>query len=176
MRAHSIRLFVVALPLLTSAALFACGDDDNGTTPKPDGGTPTIDGATDGGPDSSQPDSTVEDTSTPKPELRCTQAELDQGDFTDAGTVEIVFNTGANPLQYTNHCAKLRVGAKVTFKGSFKQHPLEPAGGDEPSPIPVVDKDQPSDTFVVDLPKAGTFGYQCIFHPLAMFGVIQVVP
>ncbi len=156
--------------------LIACGDDDDTSAPSNDAGgaetTSTVDRAA--------PEDSGLDTRDAKPELRCTQAEIDQGDFTDGGTdggsVEIVFNTGANPLQYTNNCVKLRAGGKVTFRGSFKQHPLEPAGGDEPSPIPTVDKDQPNNTLVVDFPNAGTFGFQCTYHPLAMFGVIQVVP
>ena len=176
-----MRRSTLLLPLSLACAfvfVVACGDDDSGTTPIPDGG------GAEASPDRSAPDDSGIDTVDARPQIRCTQAELDQGDFTDAGAdsgadggvVELVFNTGANPIQYTNHCTKLKVGSRVTFKGSFLQHPLEPAGGDEPSPIPVVDKDQPSGSIVVELPKAGTFGFQCAFHPLAMFGAIQVVP
>jgi plastocyanin len=111
-----------------------------------------------------------------QPPIRCTEAELAANDATDGGTLEITFERGANPKQYENRCATVKVGASVTFSGSFVQHPLEPAGGDSPNPIPYTAEDQPDDRLTVTMPMAGTFGYQCEFHPTLMFGAIRVVP
>src|SRR4029079_7286453 len=69
------------------------------------------------------------------PPIRCTDEELAANDYTDGGTLEIKFLKTANPKQYENRCATVKVGASVTFTGSFLQHPLEAAGGDSPNPI-----------------------------------------
>lgn len=108
--------------------------------------------------------------------IRCTDEELAANDLTDGGTLTVSFLAGANPKQYENRCATVKVGASVVFSGSFTQHPLEAAGGDSPSPIPYVASDQPDDTLTFMVPTAGTFGYQCEFHPTLMFGAIRVVP
>src|SRR5512138_3120254 len=97
-----------------------------------DGDDPARPGVPDAGADVGAPEA-----SAPIP-LRCTESELAAGDFTAAGGVTIAFERGANPRQYTNNCATVRVGAEVRFEGSFFQHPLEPAGGDVPTPIPTV--------------------------------------
>jgi plastocyanin len=75
-----------------------------------------------------------------------------------------------------NRCATVKVGASVTFTGSFRQHPLEPAGGDTPNPIPSTETDPPTGRLVVVMTSPGTFGFQCTFHPTLMFGAIRVVP
>lgn len=110
------------------------------------------------------------------PPIRCTETELAANDKTDGGELEITWNTGANPAQYTNRCARVRVGANVTFSGSFVQHPLEPAGGDAPNPIPYTATDPPGGKLVVRFESPGTFGFRCEFHPTLMFGAIRVVP
>jgi plastocyanin len=110
------------------------------------------------------------------PAIRCTDEELAANDKTDGGALEITFLKTANPKQYENRCATVKVGASVTFSGSFLQHPLEAAGGDSPNPIPYTTEDQPNDKLVVQMPTVGTFGYQCEFHPTLMFGAIRVVP
>ncbi|MBX3262385.1 MAG: hypothetical protein KF782_22080 [Labilithrix sp.] len=110
------------------------------------------------------------------PPIRCTDDELAANDFTDGGALVITFLNAANPRQYENHCATVKVGASVTFSGGFRQHPLQAAGGDSPNPIPYVAEDQPDDRLVVTMPNAGTFGYECEFHPVQMFGAIRVVP
>lgn len=110
------------------------------------------------------------------PPLGCTDDELAENDKTDGGALEVVFNKGANPAQYANRCATVNVGASVTFSGSFVQHPLVPAGGDSPSPIPHVTSDPPGGKLVVTMTRVGTFGFRCEFHPALMFGAIRVVP
>lgn len=141
--------------LLLAALVVAC--DDDATTTSVDGGA----------------DAQTE-AQAPAP-LRCTGAELTAADFGSAG-VTITFSRGANPLQYTNNCATVKVGAEVRFEGSFFQHPLEPAGGDVPTPIPTVDREVDGGALVVRPDRAGTFGYQCQFHPVQMFGAIRVAP
>src|SRR5690349_10593635 len=105
------RFALLVAPALAFALLVACGDDDALTTPTPDAGS-----SSDAALDKGGGDVAADTAPQPKPQLRCTQAELDQGDRTDAGAVEIVFNTQADPIQYTNHCVKLKVGSKATFK------------------------------------------------------------
>jgi plastocyanin len=112
----------------------------------------------------------------PLPPLRCTDAELAANDKTDGGALTLVFTTGAEPVQYSNRCSTVKVGATVVFSGSFKNHPLEPAGGDRPSPIPHVTADAPGMRLEVPMTTAGTFGFECEFHPELMFGAIRVVP
>ncbi|MDF2697062.1 MAG: hypothetical protein K0S65_5445 [Labilithrix sp.] len=161
--------------LATLVTLAACSGDDDDVVPGPDSGA-------DAGRDASATDSghTGHDSGpvvdAGPPPIRCTDEELAANDFTDGGTLEIKFLKVANPKQYENRCATVKVGASVTFTGSFLQHPLEAAGGDTPNPIPYVTEDQPDDKLVVTMPNAGTFGFQCEFHPLLMFGAIRVVP
>jgi plastocyanin len=173
MRALCVGLLPVALVLVGLAT--ACGDDDAGTVPGPDGGSDAARDA--GGSDSGHAghDSGPVPDAGPPP-IRCTDEELAANDLTDGGLLEVRFLKAANPRQYENRCATVKVGATVTFTGSFLQHPLEAAGGDSPNPIPYVAKDQPDDKIVVTMPNAGTFGYQCVFHPSMMFGAIRVVP
>lgn len=108
--------------------------------------------------------------------IRCTDEELSANDKTDGGALVVTFLDAANPKQYDSHCATVKVGASVTFSGSFRQHPLQAAGGDAPNPIPYTAEDQPGGELVVVMPTAGTFGYECAFHPVQMFGAIRVVP
>jgi plastocyanin len=61
----------------------------------------------------------------------------------------------------------------VFQQGAFSQHPLEPAGGDTPNPI-VFTSTGSMVTFA--FPSAGTYGFECNFHPNFMFGAIRVVP
>lgn len=110
------------------------------------------------------------------PSIRCTDEELAATDMTDGGELEITFAKTANPLQYTNNCATVKVGATVVFSGSFFQHPLQAAGGDTPSPIPYTNTDPPDQKLSVTMSSPGTFGYECEFHPTLMYGAIKVVP
>ena len=112
----------------------------------------------------------------------CSQADFDApagangGDLTAQANVEITFPTGPAPAQYTNRCAKVKVGTTVTFKGSFFNHPLQPNGGDIPTSIVLQSTDPDGGSLVVAMPAKGTYGYECMFHPSLMFGAIQVVP
>jgi hypothetical protein len=61
--------------------------------------------------------------------------------------------------------------------GNFSSHPLEPNGGDVPTPIPPLTSANPAGgKLAITMTKAGTYGYQCNVHPGFMFGAIQVVP
>ena len=103
----------------------------------------------------------------------CTQAELDAptADFTKFPGVDISF-FGSSPAQYTNHCAKTKVGDTVTFASDFTIHPLFPSGGNTPTFIVATNKG----TSVEFVPTtAGVYGYECAAHPGVMFGAIKVV-
>jgi plastocyanin len=124
----------------------------------------------------------------PPDPIPCTQAEFDAvasgvgGDFTAAGGVAVVFPVDAFPAQYTHHCIKVKVGDVVTFEGMFSFHPLTSFGGAKPSPIPAQQQTNPPvgasgmPELAVTMSTAGNYGFRCGFHPLAMFGAVQVVP
>jgi hypothetical protein len=63
-------------------------------------------------------------------------------------------------------CLKIRVHQEVEFDGDFDAHPLEPLGGDMPSPFS-------SARWTFSRP--GVFGYICSIHS-EMTGAIWVVP
>lgn len=146
--------------------------------PDADAAAPDADAAT-----ADEPDGFV-----PPDPIPCTQAELDAvasdigGDFTAAGGVAVVFPTDPLPAQYTHHCIKVKVGDVVTFEGKFSFHPLTAFGGDKPSPIPQVQQLDPpvgasgKPELAVTMATAGSYGFRCMFHPLQMFGAVQVVP
>ena len=80
-----------------------------------------------------------------------------------------------DPAAAEEIAAELR--RKVALTGVFVNHPLEPNGGDVPTPIPAsTTADLAGGTLAVTMSAPGTFGYQCNFHPGTMFGAIQVVP
>lgn len=188
MRRHFALFASLVLVPAALSALSACSDDeattpantDGGTTPGADGGINPTDSST--AQDSAVADSSKADTSTPAAAVRCTQAEFDApagnngGDYTVFPGVDISFPTGPAPAQYTQRCAKVKVGADVTFAGSFTAHPLQPNGGDTPTPIPTQTTNTTNGTLTFKPTAAGTFGYQCSAHPTSMFGAIQVVP
>jgi plastocyanin len=171
-------LFGVLAALVVPAFAYACSS----AVPTP--GT-AIDGGAAGRDASAEveagalPEASSE-TGATTPPVRCTPSELDAtpgpmgGDNTSSADVEITFPQGPGPDQYTQHCIKVRLGARVTFTGSFQNHPLEPNGGDVPSPIPA--RTQAGTSLAVVFATAGTFGFECSFHPAVMFGAIQVVP
>lgn len=172
---------VVAASLL-SLLTAGCGDDDTtpAVIPGADSGS---EGGKDGGSDtgaSSSGDTGAPDTG-PIP-ITCTDAELAANDLSksdagaDGGGLEVTFPTLETPAQYTNRCATIKVGTTVTFTGAFDKHPLEPAGGDSPNPIPLTEATPAGGKLVVSFTKAGVFGYRCEFHPTVMFGAIKVVP
>lgn len=177
----SLALFVV----VAVAPLYACNDDDDDfddTTPvgrNDDSGTSSPDGGATPTPDSgaTPPDAAPDAPSGPA--IRCTQADFDKtagaggGDFTGFPGADISFPTTASPAQYTNRCVKVKVGSDITFAGDFSLHPLEPAGGDTPTPIVTTST---GTTLTFKVMAAGTYGYQCEFHPGSMNGAIQVVP
>jgi len=174
---HSSSFFLSFGSLVSAmAVLYACSSDAT-TTPTPpttaDSGQEASSGTSSGGPGTSSGQTPVD--SGPPP-MRCTADELAANDKTDGGTFEITFETGANPRQYSNRCVTVKVGTAITFTGSFVQHPLEPAGGDSPNPIPLTDKEPAGGKLTLTMSAAGTFGYRCTFHPSQMFGAIRVVP
>lgn len=163
---------LASLVLVPVAAIACANDDDSPPGPKSVMSTPEA-----GASDTSTPD-----TGGGKVVAMCTQADFDApasasgGDYTGKAGVAITFPTGGAPAQYTNRCAKVKVGATVTFTGSFPDHPLQPNGGDTPTPIPMLQNTDPGGGVLTLMPAAkGTFGYECNFHA-SMFGALQVVP
>jgi plastocyanin len=135
----------------------------------PDGATP------DAGPDA---DAAPASNGTP-----CTQVDFDAvcgptgGDCSATTTqVDVTFPTDAIPEQYAKHCVKVKVGTDIGFTGDFVFHPLEPHGGDTPTPIPTQTDNPDSGTLLVTMNAAGTYGFRCSVHPAVMWGAIQVVP
>jgi plastocyanin len=162
----------------TSVTDTSTPDDAREASPGADAGDADADAAT-----ADEPDGFV-----PPDPIPCTQAEFDAvasgvgGDFTAAGGVAVVFPISTLPAQYTHHCIKVKVGDVVTFEGMFSFHPLTSFGGDKPSPIPVQQQTNPPagasgmPELPVTMSTAGNYGFRCAFHPLVMFGAIQVVP
>lgn len=105
--------------------------------------------------------------------IRCSQAQLDANDLTNMAAVTITFPSNGAPAQYTPNCMKVSKDTVVTFTGAFGSHPLQPFGGDEPSPIPSKNS---GTTLDVTMDAAGDYGFRCVFHPGSMFGAVQVVP
>lgn len=180
------------IALIALIAFTACSDDDGGTGTTDAGAS---EASTDAAADSPTDAPAPRDANTEKPPvaIRCTDAEFDApcappngGACLASSETEITFNTGAAPTQYTNHCLKVKAGTVIVFSGSFFQHPLEPAGGDTPTPIPTVTPKSAADEPAkgdagrpevrVTTSTAGTFGFQCVYHPVQMFGAIRVVP
>lgn len=171
-------LFISQL-VVAPLALYACAGDE----PAAPGPKPLFDAA---GPETAIPEtSTTTDSSTAEAGVvvgGCSQADFDApagangGDLAAQPTVEVTFPTGPAPAQYTNRCAKVKAGSTITFKGSFFNHPLQPNGGDMPTPIVLQNSDPDSGSITVTFPAMGTYGYECMFHPSLMFGAIQVVP
>ena len=167
-------LAVVAVPV----ALFACANDDY-AAPGPKARVANEAAA----PRGEAGTEAATDASTVLP-VRCTPAEFNAsasdagGDQTGgSGGVVVSFPRGEGPMQYTNNCVKVKVGTVVTFTGSFTFHPLQPNGGDTPTPIPALTAiDLDGGALGITMSNAGTFGYQCQVHPGIMYGAIQVVP
>lgn len=171
-------LSLVASMTVAPAAIFACSSSSTSSTSTPEAGAET-----------SMPEAGAQDTSADTMPSGvvvggCTQADFDKtasttgggGDFTASPGVVILFPPAPEPLQYSNRCSKVKVGSTVSFQGRFSVHPLQPKGGDTPTPIPSQSADLPGDMLAITFTAKGTFGFQCNFHPSIMFGAIQVVP
>jgi plastocyanin len=167
---------LAALPV--AFAFSACAGDD----PAAPGPKPLSDAAV---PETAPADTSTADTGETGTGVvvgGCSQADFaapagaNGGDLTGQAAVEITFPTGAAPAQYGNRCPRVKAGTVVTFKGSFFNHPLQPNGGDTPTPIVLQNSDPDGGSLAVTMPAKGTYGYECMFHPSLMFGAIQVVP
>jgi plastocyanin len=165
------RVLLGLLSLALVPVAFACAGDD----PAAPGPKPLSDAAV-------AETSAPVDTGTGVRVGGCSQADFDApagangGDLTAQATVEITFPTTSTPAQYGNRCPKVKAGTVVTWKGSFVDHPLEPNGGDTPTPIVLQNSDPDGGSLAVTMTAKGTYGYECAFHPALMFGAIQVVP
>lgn len=197
------RLSVLLLSLSIAGSAYACSSDDStGTatpsedagvdtgavTTRPDADTSGTDSSTGSDAATSQDSATsmdgmvMNDTGTDAADasatVPCTDAELnDAANDHTANGADVSFPTTGAPMQYTNHCVKIKVGQKVNFNGAFSKHPLASFGGTTPSPIPALtDTDQPSDNLQITFTAAGDYGYHCAQHPSMMFGAVRVVP
>ena len=177
---------------LLATSAYACSDDAKTATPAPgaDAATSDAPSGTDSatGTDANKTDGNVVTDSGTDAAVApgCTDAELEapSANFTGAdaggqgaGGADITFPTGATPAQYVNRCVKIKVGQKVTFAGSFTNHPLQAFGGSTPSPIPAFTNTDPGGSaLTVTFTSAGTFGFRCGVHTVAMTGAVKVVP
>jgi plastocyanin len=81
----------------------------------------------------------------------------------------------ATPAQYTPNCVHIKVGQTVTWNADFTDHPLIASSGmgTTPNPIPAT---AAGTTVTVTFSAAGTFAYNCNFHPSVMLGAVEVTP
>ena len=77
------------------------------------------------------------------------------------------------PAQYVPNCVHIVAGQSVTWTSNFADHPLMTFGGTTPTPIVTTST---GTTVTFTFPAPGTYGYQCQFHPFAMYGAVQVTP
>jgi plastocyanin len=107
----------------------------------------------------------------------CTPYDFTMNDHTAPADPRVItFPYDPNPMQYTPRCMKIQAGQTVTWRGAFQYHPLEPAGGDVPSPITIDPMPSGTERAIV-FPNAGFFGFECMTHEApAMYGAIFVVP
>lgn len=101
----------------------------------------------------------------------CTSFE----DDTDPAATRVIQGPpGIGPVQFSPNCMMVHAGQSVVFQqADFSNHPLMPANGDTPNPITLTNSGA---TVTFAFPNAGTFGFECEFHPNIMFGAIQVTP
>jgi plastocyanin len=92
-------------------------------------------------------------------------------DTADGGI--LVGPTTQPPAQYVPNCVHITAGQSATWTANFGDHPLMAYKGTTPNPI-VTTSTGTSVTFT--FPNPGTYGYQCQFHPFAMFGAVEVTP
>jgi plastocyanin len=167
--------------VLAALLLAGCGEGEGhpgAHDPRDAGAGDAGDAAANGEHDAGDPDPEPDDG---RFSLRCSREDFDRpigpegGDFTGEESVTITFPEGSS-AQYTNRCAKVKLGTPVTWQGNFAFHPLAPAGGDEPSPIPTVYENPDGNALTVVMDRVGTFGFICAYHPLGMYGAVEVVP
>jgi plastocyanin len=96
-------------------------------------------------------------------------------DDTDPAAARVVQGPADSaPVQFTPNCMKVHAGQSVIFQqADFSNHPLMPANGDTPNPIVLTNS---GTTVTFAFPNAGTYGFECEFHPSIMFGAIEVTP
>lgn len=161
------------------ATLYACSSsssssptaDDagagDGAAPKKDAGTVDVD----------QPEAIpILDDDGGIVAIRCTATEYGAHDYTDAGADVVVAHvqgpTSQAPAQYDPNCLRVKVGAKVEFKGSFALHPIQIDF--KPDSGAGATTGGGGVTTLYNFP--GEFGFECRAHPSAMYGAVQVVP
>ena len=99
-------------------------------------------------------------------------------DYVDLTGQQGILVTSAQ-LQYSPKCARIAVGAIVTFNDSFNSHPLSP--GHVVAGVAIPDADSPivptttGTSAMFSFPQQGVFGYYCDYHAAnGQIGVIQV--
>lgn len=107
----------------------------------------------------------------------CTPFDFTANDHTaDADPRTIQFSLDPTTKQYAPRCMRIKAGQSVTWKGAFQFHPLQPAGGDVPSPI-TIDPQPGGSSRVIAFPNAGLYGFECATHEAPLeYGAIQVIP
>jgi plastocyanin len=188
-----MRIFTLTMLSLSGALAGCSGDDTNGAAPDAGGGDashvdPSSGTDNGGGGDSSASDSGGGGDSSASDSGAGDAADGEAGpaaingcrpndfvDQTDGGTPTITFPTTAAPAQYTPPCVKIKAGQSVMWSGAFANHPLNPTAGVGSANNPITATSSgTSVTFA--FPNAGTFAFNCGFHPTTMLGVIEVVP
>ncbi len=108
-------------------------------------------------------------------------AMMDTGSDTSVGVVNgctsftagmtVTGPSGDNPSQYTPNCIQIAKGGMVTWNADFTVHPLQPSGGNTPTPIMLTSS---GTTVSFTFPNTGTYGFECQAHPSIMFGAVEV--
>jgi plastocyanin len=164
--------------------LAGCGGDDDASTPADAGGAADS-GATDAGAtDAGAKDSAPADTASAQTDTgTASEAGTDTGpafnvvngcaeaDYVDA-TADATKRQLTWDLSSGKRCFKLEKGQAFKWITDLAVHPLEPFGGDTPSPITLVSA---GTSITVTFNTTGTFGYHCANHT-SMLGAILVVP
>lgn len=155
-----------------SLLVLGCSDDDHSSHPPADTGSTPADTASG---DTGTPTDTGAADAPMEAAAFSVVNECEQADYVDATMDEALRKLDPWDASAGKKCFKIKTTQSFTWKptGGFSIHPLEPEGGDTPTPITLVSS---GTTKTIAFPNSGVFGYRCANHPSLMFGAIWVTP